>query len=87
MTETLLALLALAYSGLVLFTLAQALRKLLPPMRAALAAFALSSAVHGATLLFLEAGHRLIAFALWGAPHLLLLPLLLWSARKQEKGA
>ncbi|MCX8133638.1 MAG: hypothetical protein N3D18_06700 [Roseococcus sp.] len=87
MTETLLALLALAYSGLVLFALAQALRRLMAPRRAAVAAFGLSSAVHGATLLFLDPAQRPVALALWGAPHLLLLPLLLWAARRQETGA
>lgn len=74
---------ALAYSGLVLFMLANALRKMFPPMRAALTAFVLSSAVHGATTLLMgeEAG---MAFAFWAVPHLLILPLLLWSARRQS---
>ncbi|WP_372618524.1 hypothetical protein [Falsiroseomonas sp.] len=73
---------ALAYSGLVLFALAGALRKMFPPMRAALTAFVLSSVVHGATTLMMgeDAG---IAFAFWAIPHLLVLPLLLWSARRQ----
>lgn len=73
---------ALAYSGLVLFALAHSLRKLFPPMRAALTAFALSAVVHGATTLM--AGEQAgIAFAFWGIPHLLILPLLLLSARRQ----
>lgn len=86
MSTLLLALFALAYSGLVLFTLAHALRRLMPPLRAALAAFGLSATVHAATLLFLEPAQRPVALALWGVPHLLVLPLLLWSAWKQEKG-
>ena len=73
---------ALAYSGLVLFMLANALRKMFPPMRAALTAFVLSSVVHGATTLLMgeEAG---MAFAFWAIPHLLILPMLLWSAKRQ----
>lgn len=76
------SLFALAYSGLVLFALAHSLRKLFPPMRAALTAFALSATVHGATTLFAgdEGG---LALAFWGVPHLLVLPLLLLSARRQ----
>jgi hypothetical protein len=81
-----LALMALAYSGLVLFWLAHALRKIWPPMRAAFGAFGISAAVHSATLLFLEPQHMAAALALWGVPHLLILPLLLWAAWKQEKG-
>lgn len=87
MTGTLLAIMALGYSGLVLFWLAHALKKIWPPIRAALTAFVISVAVHSVTLLYLDSEHRLTALALWGAPHLLLLPLLLWSAWKQEKGA
>jgi hypothetical protein len=79
------ALFALAYSGLVLFWLAHALRKLYPPMRAAWLAFAISVAVHGLTLLFLAPEHRLTALAFWGVPHLLLLPLLLWTAHRAPK--
>jgi hypothetical protein len=77
---------ALAYSGLVLFVLAGALRKLYPPMRAALTAFVLSSVVHGATTLMMgeDAG---IALAFWGIPHLLVLPMLLWSAWRQGSRA
>ena len=73
---------ALAYSGLVLFLLANSLRKIFPPMRAALTAFALSAAVHGATTL-MAGEHALMALAFWGIPHLLVLPLLLWTARGQ----
>ena len=86
MNMLLLALLALAYSGLVLFALAQALRKIWPPLRAALSAFAISVAVHASTLLFFEPDQVPTALALWGVPHLLILPLLLWSAWKQGKG-
>ena len=81
--EIALGLLALAYSGLVLFALANALRKLYPPMRAAMTAFALSAAVHGATTL-LMGEHAAMALAFWGVPHLLILPLLLVSARRQD---
>jgi hypothetical protein len=80
--EIALGLLALAYSGLVLFALANALRKLYPPMRAAMTAFALSAAVHGATTL-LMGEHAAMALAFWGVPHLLILPVLLISARRQ----
>ncbi len=77
-----LGLLALSYSGLVLFILAHALRKLFPPMRAALTAFALSSVVHGATTL-LMGEEALLALGFWAVPHLLVLPVLLWAARRQ----
>ena len=80
--EFALGLLALAYSGLVLFALANALKKLYPPMRAALTAVVISSVVHGATTL-LMGEHMAWAFAFWAIPHLLILPALLWSARKQ----
>ncbi|WP_270935646.1 hypothetical protein [Falsiroseomonas oryzae] len=81
--EAVLGLFALAYSGLVLFVLANALRKIYPPMRAALTAFVLSCVVHGATTLMM--GEQMgWAFAFWGVPHLLVLPLLLWSARRQS---
>jgi len=82
--ESAMGLFALAYSGLVLFVLAGALRKVFPPMRAALTAFAISAAVHGATTL-LMGEQALLALAFWGLPHLLILPLLLWSARRQER--
>jgi hypothetical protein len=81
--EIALGLFALAYSGLVLFVLSGSLRKLYPPMRAALTAFAISAAVHGATTLMLEAEQRPLALAFWGIPHLLILPLLLHAARRQ----
>lgn len=84
MMESAMGLFALAYSGLVLFVLAGALRKVFPPMRAALTAFAISAAVHGATTL-LMGEQALLALAFWGLPHLLILPLLLWSARRQER--
>jgi hypothetical protein len=80
--EFALALFALAYSGLVLFALANALRKMFPPMRAAMTGFVLSAAVHGATTL-LMGEHAGLTFAFWGIPHLLVLPMLLWSARRQ----
>jgi hypothetical protein len=78
-----LALFALAYSGLVLFVLASSLRKLMPPMRAALTGFALSATVHGATTLMIEPEQQLLALAFWGIPHLLVLPALLFAARRQ----
>ena len=74
---------ALAYSGLVLFLLANSLRKIFAPMRAALTAFALSVTVHGATT-FMAGDQALMALAFWGIPHLLVLPLLLVSARRQQ---
>ncbi len=76
-------LLALSYSGLVLFLLANALRKFFPPIRAALTAFGLSAAVHGATTLLMGEDWPM-ALAFWAVPHLLVLPLLLWSARRQS---
>lgn len=85
MTEALLGLFALAYSGLVLFTLASALRRTMAPPRAALVAFLLSAAVHGATTL-LMGEHAPVALAFWGVPHLLILPALLFSARRQAGG-
>lgn len=86
MNGFLLGLMALGYSGLVLFWMAHSLKKLMRPMRAAIIAFALSCTVHSVTLLMLEPEHVPTALALWGVPHLLLLPALLWSAWKQEKG-
>ncbi|PWS38104.1 hypothetical protein DFH01_02030 [Falsiroseomonas bella] len=83
-----LGLFALAYSGLVLFMLAQALRKLYPPMRAALTAFGISAVVHGATPFLLADSERWLPLTLfWMVPHLLTLPMLLWVARKQERGS
>jgi uncharacterized membrane protein len=80
--EFAMGLFALAYSGLVLFVLAGALRKIYPPIRAAMTAFVLSAVVHGATTLMMGE-HAALALAFWGIPHLLILPALLWSARKQ----
>ena len=82
MIESAAGLFAIAYSGLVLFVLASSLRKIYPPMRAALTAFVLSVVVHGATTL-MAGEHATVALAFWGIPHLILLPLLLWSARRQ----
>ena len=87
MMDGALGIFALAYSGLVLFVLASSLARLQPPMRAALSAFALSAAVHGATTLLLDAEHRLMALAFWGVPHLLMLPVLLWAARRQSRSS
>lgn len=84
MIEGAVGIFALAYSGLVLFVLANSLRKLIPPMRAAIVAFLLSTAVHGATTL-MAGEHALYALAFWGVPHLLLLPVLLISAWRQER--
>ncbi|WP_237212824.1 hypothetical protein [Falsiroseomonas oryziterrae] len=81
--EFAMGLFALAYSGLVLFVLAGSLRKMFPPMRAAMTAFVISSVVHGATTL-LMGEHAAWAFAFWGIPHLLILPALLWTARRQN---
>lgn len=75
---------ALGYSGLVLFLLANSLRRLMPPMRAALTAFALSVTVHGATTL-MAGPQAMVALAFWGIPHLLVLPLLLLSAARQQR--
>ena len=80
-----LGLFALAYSGLVLFVLANALRKIYPAPRAAITAFVLSCVIHGATTL-LMGEHMALAFAFWAVPHLLVLPLLLWSAYRQAGG-
>jgi uncharacterized membrane protein len=81
--EFAIAFFALGYSGLVLFVLAHSLRKIYPPMRAAATAFVLSSVIHGATTLMMG-DQAAWAFAFWGIPHLLILPALLWSARKQS---
>lgn len=84
--EIALGLFALAYSGLVLFVLAASLRKVFPPLRAALTAVAISACVHGFTTLLMGEEWKL-ALAFWGIPHLLILPLLLWSARRQGGAA
>jgi hypothetical protein len=81
--EFLVLLFALAYSGLLLFLLAGALRRSMAPMRAALFAFGISAAVHGVTTLLMDAEARLSVLLFWGIPHLLLLPLLLLAAAKQ----
>ncbi len=84
MSLPVLGLFALAYSGLVLFALANAVRKLFPPMRAAWTAFGVSAAVHGATpFLFSESERWLPLTLFWLVPHLLILPLLLFAARRQ----
>ncbi|MFL1462238.1 hypothetical protein ACI6QG_08555 [Roseococcus sp. DSY-14] len=78
-------LLALAYNGLVLFWLAHALRKIYTARRAAWSAFLISVAVHSATMLFLDAENRLTALIFWAVPHMLLLPLLLYSAQRANR--
>ncbi len=84
MNDIALGIFALAYSGLVLFTVASSLRRLFPPVRAAATAFALSVTVHGATTMM--AGELApMALVFWAVPHMLLLPVLLWSARKQAQ--
>jgi hypothetical protein len=81
-----LGLFALAYSGLVLFALAHALKRAYPPRRAAWSAFGLSAAVHGGTV-FLAEPERWVPLTLfWLVPHLLILPLLLLAARRQAGG-
>lgn len=79
-----LGLLALAYSGLVLFGLANALRKLYPPRRAAWTAFALSATVHGATAFLADPERWIPLTVFWLVPHLLLLPLLLLFATRRQ---
>jgi hypothetical protein len=79
----LILLFAAAWSGLLLFLLAGALRRSLPAMRAAMIAFAISAAVHGATTLLMDAEAQLSVLLFWGVPHLILLPLLLLAAAKQ----
>ena len=82
--EFLILLFALAYSGVLLFMLAGALRRSMAPMRAALIAFGISVAVHGLTTLLMDAEARLSLLLLWGVPHLILLPLLLFAASRQR---
>jgi hypothetical protein len=80
-----LGLFALAYSGLVLFALAHALKRAYPPRRAAWSAFGLSAAVHGGTV-FLAEPERWVPLTLfWLVPHLLILPLLLLAASRQAR--
>lgn len=81
--DLLILLFALAYSGLLLFMLAGALRRSMAPMRAAWIAFGVSAAVHGATTLLMDAEAQLSVLLFWGIPHLILLPLLLLAAAKQ----
>jgi hypothetical protein len=85
MAAALVALFALAYSGVVLFALAHALRRLYPPMRAAWTAFALSAVVHGATPFLADPERWLPLTLFWLGPHLLVLPLLLLVARRQQR--
>jgi hypothetical protein len=82
--DLLILLFALAYSGLLLFMLAGALRRSMPPMRAALIAFGVSAVVHGATTLLMDAEARLSVLLFWGIPHLILLPLLLIAGSRQS---
>ena len=84
MNDIALGLFALAYSGLVLFTVASSLRRLYPPVRSAVMAFVLSVVVHGATTLMAGEVAK-IAFFFWAVPHALILPLLLYSARRQAR--
>lgn len=86
MNAFVVALFALGYSGLVLFWMAHSLRKLFAPMRAAWLAFGISAGVHSTTLLFLESERVLPVMALWGVPHLLLLPVLLYAAKRETTG-
>ena len=81
-----LGLFALAYSGLVLFALAHALRRIWPPVRAAWIAFGLSAAVHGLSVFMAEPERWLPLSLFWLLPHLLILPLLLYAARRQAQG-
>jgi hypothetical protein len=88
MSLPVLGLFALAYAGLVLFALAHALRRIFPPMRAAWTAFGISAAVHGATPFLLADPERWLPLTLfWLVPHLLVLPLLLFAARRQGDAA
>lgn len=80
-----LGLFAIGYSGLILFTLASALKKLFPPMRAAVTAFFLSAAVHGGTVFLADEERWLPLTLFWLVPHLIVLPLLLFAARRQER--
>jgi|688.fasta_scaffold1585066_2 hypothetical protein len=81
--DLLFLLFALAYSGLLLFMLAGALRRSMAPMRAAVVAFGVSAVVHGATTLLMDAEAQVSVLLFWGVPHLILLPLLLIAAAKQ----
>ena len=75
---------ALAYTGLVLFALAHALRRLLGPRRAAWTAFGLSAVVHGSSAFLLAESDRWLPLTLfWLVPHLLVLPFMLLAAGRQ----
>lgn len=74
---------SLAYSGVVLFALASAFRKLQSSRLAALFAFALSAIVHGASVFLAEPERWLPLTLFWLGPHLLLLPALLYVAARQ----
>lgn len=82
MTEALIALFALAYSGTVLFALTGALRRRMEPRRAAFIALGLSAAVHTVTLFFAPADQRAFFLAFWAVPHLVLAPVLIIAARR-----
>jgi len=84
-TSLLLAVLALAYCAAVLFALTGAFRKLYPPRRAALTAWAVSAIVHGATALLADPERWLPLTLFWLGPHLLLLPALLIVASRQAR--
>ena len=80
-----LVILALAYSGLVLATLAHALRKIMPAQRAVLLAFAISAVVHAAsTFLGTEPDRWFTLSLFWLLPHLLFVPILLLATRFQR---
>jgi ABC-type Na+ efflux pump permease subunit len=85
MAQLPIALFALAYSGVVLFALAHAFRRLYPPMRAAWTAFVLSAVVHGATAFLADPERWLPLTLFWLGPHLLVLPLLIWAAYRQQR--
>jgi len=84
-TSLLLAVLALAYCAVVLFALSNAFRKLYPPRRAALTAWAVSAIVHGATAMLADRERWLPLTMFWLGPHLLLLPALLFVASRQAR--
>ena len=80
-----LMIIALAYSGLVLATLAHALRRVMPAQRAVLVAFGISAAVHAAsTLLGTEPDRWFTLSLFWLVPHLIFVPVLLLAARHQR---
>lgn len=80
-----LVVIALAYSGLVLATLAHALRRIMPAQRAVLVAFAISAVVHAAsTFLGTEPDRWFTLSLFWLIPHLIFVPVLLFAARRQR---